>query len=446
MKILMVIHQFLPRHLAGSEVYTYNLARALRARGHELTVFTTEIRPDRPQYELTRVDYDGLRVFEAVHNRRFPSFRHTYADPTMEAIFGAVLDEVSPDVVHIQHLYLHSIGYLDVASQRDLPILYTLHEYMLLCLNQGLLLRPGPSRCEGPETEACANCAGVAYPTVPLGPGGTRSALARVVSNATARLGFETRSHRKARTRDYAGAVDDRRRDIQARLHKVTLFIAPSQFLRQQFIDHGLIAPDRIVYSDYGFVVEPFRARHRRASTVLRVGYVGTISEFKGVHLIIDALREVRDDSIECRIYGDLDVFPDYRDRLLRAGTPPTVRYMGRFENARIADALADLDVLIVPSIWYENSPLTIHEAYLAGLPVLTSDCGGMAELVEDGRTGLHFKTDDAADLRRQLLRLRDDPNLLPFLRNNLPAVKPIDRDAEEMEHRYRAVVRTDAG
>src|SRR5262249_45009411 len=155
----------------------------------------------------------------------------------------------------------------------------------------------------------------------------------------------------------------------------------------------------------YGFFVEPFVNIQRRTSQVLRTGYIGTISEFKGVQLIVDAFREIREPGIECRIYGDLDVFPDFKGRLLKLETPRAVRYMGRLENERIVDALAQLDLLIVPSVWFENSPLTIHEAFLAGVPVLTSDCGGMAELVEHSVSGLQFRTGDAAHLRHQLLR-----------------------------------------
>src|SRR5262249_22824778 len=147
-----------------------------------------------------------------------------------------------------------------------------------------------------------------------------------------------------------------------------------------------------------------------------------------------DAFREIREPGIECRIYGDLDVFPDFKGRLLKLETPRAVRYMGRLGNERIVDALAQLDLLIVPSVWFENSPLTIHEAFLAGVPVLTSDCGGMAELVEHSVSGLQFRTGDAAHLRHQLLRVLREPSLLASLKSNLPTVKTIEQDAVQME------------
>jgi glycosyltransferase involved in cell wall biosynthesis len=434
MNVLMVVHQFLPKHLAGTELYTYHLARALLARGHHVTLFFTEIRNDRPQYELSRGELDGIPFYEAVHNRSFRSFRHLYCDPEMERLFERVLDETSADLVHIQHLYLHSLRYIDIARDRGLPVLYTLHEYMLMCLNSGLLLRPGLVLCHGPETRACADCAASVHPT--LRP--RRYGLVRetsVLLNALRRMFGRPQSIANAAA--YIDAVRRWRSETEAALEKVDLFVAPSRFIRQRFIDERLVAPERIVYSDHGFFVEPFRHLPRIQSSAVRVGYVGTISEYKGVHLIVDAFRKITEPGIECRIYGDLAVFPEYGRRLLAAGIPPTVRYMGRLKNTDVATALADLDLLVVPSMWFENSPLTIHEAFLAGLPVVTSDRGGMAELVEHGKSGLHFRLGDADDLRRQLLRVLHEPGLLDSMRKQLPVVKTIEQDAAGMEQRY---------
>ncbi|MCA9322432.1 MAG: glycosyltransferase, partial [Planctomycetes bacterium] len=109
--------------------------------------------------------------------------------------------------------------------------------------------------------------------------------------------------------------------------------------------------------------------------------------------------------------------------------------------NGRIAEVLAGIDVLVVPSLWFENSPLTIHEAWLAGIPVLASDRGGMAELVDDGVNGLHFRLGDADDLRAKIRRLIDDRQLVRQLSNRPGVVKNIRDDAVDMEARYRRLV-----
>jgi glycosyltransferase involved in cell wall biosynthesis len=435
MKILMVAHQFLPRHLAGSEIYTYRLAKAMQARGHDVVLFFTEIRLDRDQYTLSRGIYDGIPYFEAVHNHRFDSFAHTYRDPDMERLFTQVLEATAPDVVHIQHLHLHSIGDIDIASARGVAIVYTLHEYILLCLNRGLMLRHDDTLCPGPDVEACAQCARATFTSWYPGT----SAAGRIAW----RIGDATRRAWGAiapggdRWRE---EVTARREAIAARLAKVDLFIAPSRFLRDRYVESGLIDPRRIVQSSYGFHVTAPLPR-RSDAAVFRAGYIGTISAFKGVPLLFDAVREIDDPGFECRIYGDLDTFPEIKAQLLARGVPPSVRLMGRIEPDQVPAALAELDLLIVPSRWYENSPLTIHEAFLAGVPVLTANRGGMAELVTDEHNGLTFAIGDAEDLRRQLLRARHDRALLARLAANAPALKTIDEDAADLESRYRAIV-----
>jgi glycosyltransferase involved in cell wall biosynthesis len=435
MNVLMVVHQFLPRHLAGSEVYTFRLARALQDRGHRLLLFYTEIHPSLPQYDQSSGNYDGLSYVEVVHNRDFRSFEQTYRDLRMEVAFQRVLDTFRPDVIHLQHLHLHSLGYPAIAKARRIPIVYTLHEYMLICLNEGLLLRPGAVPCPGAEAGACARCAAAVYPHLPLKPG-VLNGLERLAG----KLGLPRRpvpSSLAAGDLARVQAVRARRAAVEQALAHVDLFIAPSRFLRERFLAEGLVEADRIVYSDYGFRVPALERPPRTPSQLLRIGYVGTISEYKGVHLVIDAVRGLPQDRLDCRIYGNPEVFPDYSERLSSGGLPACVQMAGAVPNDGVPDVMTAMDALVVPSLWAENSPLTIHEAFMAGTPVITSDYGGMAELVEDGRNGLHFRRGDAIDLRRQLRRLLNEPGLLASLRNGMPAVKRIEDDAADMERHY---------
>jgi glycosyltransferase involved in cell wall biosynthesis len=420
-KVLVVVHQFLPKHAAGSEYYTYYVAKELQRRGHELHLYFTEIDHDRRHAELRTGEYDGLPFHEAVNNHQFPTLRHTWRDEEMEANLERVLDETRPDLVHVQHLHLHSVGYLDLFEERGLPVVYTLHEYVPLCLRHGQLLREGMELCEGPEPEECARCARAL------------NLLPRRVPDGED-LPAEPEE-------DLRAAVEMRIEAMRSAFAKVDLFVAPSRLLRDTYVRNGLIAPERIVHSDYGFETSRYRPVERTPSDCLRVGFIGTICEWKGVHVLVEAFNRLPEAGIECRIYGELEFMPEYDERVREARRNLAVRFMGRFENACISEILAGLDVLVVPSIWFENSPLTIHEAFLAGVPVLCSDRGGMAELVEDGASGLHFRLGDAGDLARKLQRLLDEPELLGRLRADPARVKSIEDDAEELEGRFRALV-----
>ena len=421
MRILMIGHEFLPRHGGGTEHYTYYLAKELQRRGHELHLYITELADGRPHAELTRGSFDGLDFHQAVNNHKFKTFRHTYKDAAMEANLRVVLDEWPPDIVHVQHLHLHSIGYIDVLKERGLKVVYTLHEYITMCLRNGQLMREGLVLCEGPEPSECAKCAKQWLAPGPL-EGKPRVPLAHTGD-------------------PFQDAVLLRTAEVKAAFAQVDLFVSPSRFLREKFLAHGMMDPRRILYSDNGMARAAFRKVPRRSGDRLRCGYIGTIAEWKGLHVLVDAFNGLPEAGVECRIYGDLTFMPDYVRALRERRMHLDVRLLGRMDNARIAEILAELDVLIVPSVWFENSPLTIHEAFIAGVPVVCSDRGGMAELVTDGVNGLHFRLGDAADLRAKILRLMREPALLETLRAGMPPIKDIARDAEDMEKRYQALL-----
>ena len=105
------------------------------------------------------------------------------------------------------------------------------------------------------------------------------------------------------------------------------------------------------------------------------------------------------------------------------------MRAHGAIPHDQIAQALASIDVLVVPSIWPENAPLVIQEAFLAGVPVVASRIGGIPEMVTDGRNGLLFQAGDAEDLARTLARLLHEPGLLESLRAGIPPVRSIEED-----------------
>jgi len=407
MKILYVVHQFLPRHVAGTEIYAYHLARAMRKRGHDARVFHVEWKEGAPPYELEEKDYREVPCFEA-HPGDWPeTFRETYMNPRMEELFRKVLDTFRPDLVHIQHLANHSMGYLDELKERKIPVVYTLHEYLLMCPGGGRLIRSGLELCPGPSPEACARCT---------------------------REGGLPPPERGS----WEEAVALRKEEITARLAGVDLFISPSRYLKGRFVRAGWIPEEKILASDNGFPVEIFRKVPRREHSFFHVGYIGTMVEHKGVHVLIEACRGIREEGILCSIHGDLDVVPEYGERLRKMERPDWVRLMGAYDHERVGEILAGLDAAVVPSLWVENSPLTIHEAFLAGVPLLVSDMGGMAELVSEGRGGLRFRTGDPADLREKILLLARDRDLLARLRETIPPVKGIDEDARDMEARYR--------
>src|SRR5262249_34232063 len=143
----------------------------------------------------------------------------------------------------------------------------------------------------------------------------------------------------------------------------------------------------------------------------LTIGFVGTLTWYKGVHVLLEAARELSPGRFELKLFGNVNTFPDYTAILRKLAHGLPVTFMGAFDNAEAAAVYADIDGLVVPSLWPENSPLVIHEAFMAGVPVVGARQGGIAELVLHGVNGLLYDAASVSGLAAALQTLIDEPN-----------------------------------
>ncbi len=174
---------------------------------------------------------------------------------------------------------------------------------------------------------------------------------------------------------------------------------------------------------------------------------MGQIAPHKGVHVLFESLRYLPDADVQVHAYGDTAPFPRYTRRLRRmAARDPRLHLAGVYERAEVSRVLRELDVVVVPSLWYENSPNVILEAFAHRTPVIASDLGGMAELVEEGGNGLRFPPGEAASLAVALRRLIEEPRLLARLRAGIGPVKTVAEEMAELLTIYRTVESARAG
>jgi len=444
--ILHAIHDFLPRHVAGSEIYAFELCRELGSR-HQVTVLTAEYDLALDHGHVSWRVVNGVAVVQVINNWQVASFEETYRSPLMTSRLASVLDAIQPDVVHIHNLLNLSFDLPRLAHARGIPVAATLHDYTLVCPSGGQRIhRAEEHLCDVIDIDRCARCfADSAFATqMTLGAVASRARAPRVVHRMAHGLrrrfpglvGSAAAIARRAVASPVTPA-DIRHRLEQARavFGDVDLFIAPSAFLATEFQKLGVDAA-RIHVSDNGF--SPLTARSAdRASGPLRIGFVGTIVWHKGVHVLIEAAKRLPADACEVLIFGDPNVSPDYFSRLTAEASGAPIRFMGAFDRADIADVYAQIDVLVVPSIWFENSPLVIHEAFMAGVPVVAARIGGIPEFVMHGENGLLYDAASPKDLAAALRVLIDQPDRLEAFRRALPAIKTIDQDASDWEVRY---------
>jgi len=454
MKIVQVIHRFPPHSLAGSEIYTYTLSREL-AKEHEVYVFHAINNPDSEEYEMRCGAYEGFQV--CTINNTFKdctSFQRTYKNDVIAKSFGCFLDEVQPDIVHFGHLLELSTTLIEEAKKRNIPVVFTLHDFWLFC-QLGQLLKPDLSLCQGPTISECSKCLA---PHLANSKGLRK--LLHMVKRAVPKFQQKTRLRKVLSVlyRHYAKVISlwnvnehahiqERAIHIKQICSLVDLFIAPSRFLLEKSVEFG-IPKHKIIYCDNGFDMTLFYNFAKAPSPKVRFGYIGTLIPSKGIHVLLQAFNRIEKQNVELRIHGYFAPFQlgfeDYPDYLRSLCKKDTLQWCGKYENRDIERLLSHIDVLVVPSIWYENSPLTIHEAFIAGIPVITSNIGGMAELIRDGENGLLFEVGDSADLAKQMQTVIDNPELIERLKSNIQPVSPIETHTQEIAEVYARLVYRD--
>ncbi len=406
--------------------------------------------------------YKGLPVIEIVNNWVCGSFADSYRPPLIADRIAQVLEAVQPDVLHIHNLLNLSFDLPAMARARGIPVVATLHDYTLVCAAGGQRIHQGDEHvCHTIDTERCVRCfrespffsqmsfGRLAGGRLPLTLNRAAVAMAQRLPRLAARV-----SAAAARS----PLIPITRQDIDARLsaarkvfEAVDLFVAPSPSIAAEFRQLG-VHPAKIHISDYGFVPlsrrgdrTPGAPRRTESPGPLRIAFVGTLVWHKGAHVLLNAVRTLPTAAYELKIFGNPDVFPDYSARLRAQAAGLPVRFMGAFDREQTANVYAQIDVLVVPSLWLENSPLVIHEAFMAGIPVVGARTGGIADLIDEGRTGLLYDPRSPADLGVQLRRLTERPDLLAALMEGArtaPHIKSMADDAREWDAAYRDVRR----
>ncbi|MBN1869563.1 MAG: glycosyltransferase family 4 protein [Candidatus Omnitrophica bacterium] len=417
MNILQIIHSFPPESMTGSEVYTYNLAKGL-AKNNKVSVFYRVNDPQRPEYEIIKGRYDGLNVYKINNTLKgYRSIEKIYKNQKIEEIFSQVLDEVRPDLVHIQHLLFLSTGIVEEIKKRGIPIVFTLHDYWLVC-PRGQLLKYNLKPCKEPLKANCLYCLGRALSFKNL---------------AKRLLGFRF-GRRIFKRRHFA------LQDIEP---NVDLFIAPSEFLRRKFIEFGL-PPEKIVHLDNGMDLSLFDDIKKTESDQIRFGFIGTLIPSKGAHVLLEAFRKMNGKAT-LKIYGHSPVnngLFDYARKLKRMAKANNISFMGTFDNKEVARVFKDIDVLVFPSLWEENSPMILREAALSRTPVIASRIGGAEELVQDYQNGVLFEPGNKTALYEKMNFLIEHPQERQAMGCAAPVrVKHIKENCSQLKEIYERLM-----
>jgi glycosyltransferase involved in cell wall biosynthesis len=220
-----------------------------------------------------------------------------------------------------------------------------------------------------------------------------------------------------------------RKRFIQSHMALVDLFIAPSQYVRDQYVDWG-IPPSKVVIEPQGMPPVEDRLPDEPRAVRNRFAYFGQLNPYKGADVLLQAMDILGEDfNGHLWIYGanlekQAAVFQE-RFAELTSVERETVTFAGNYRREDLGKLMSAIDWVVVPSIWWETGPMVAIEAFQYGRPVICSDIGGMSEKVTDGVNGLHFRRRDAERLAETMLRAATTPALWDLLRAGIPTEPP---------------------
>ena len=371
LRVLICSNLWPPHVIGGAELVAHAQARALAEAGHEVRVFAGRVSPGSRRHAA--VDERGAlpTTWIALWPHDLTNATWDPDAPEVRDAFGRVLDAFAPDLVHMHNVVGLAATLVDECRARGVPAVMTLHDYWGICFKNTMVKNDG--------------------------------ALCR-------RAGFDCLDCRETLTLGgRSTSVVERNARVLRSLRAVDRLVAPSRHLADRYVASGVDA-DAITVLPNGIDTARFAAGPDRGEP-LTLGFLGYLGAHKGVAHLLRALAErAVPPDVQLRIVGDGEDRGRLESLARELALGARVTFHGRVPNADVPSMYQRIDALVVPSIWPENSPVTITEAMASSLPVIASDVGGIGELVAHGVTGLLVPPGVARALARAIAELRAAP------------------------------------
>lgn len=409
MRILFVLHQFMPEFATGTEIAILNIAKSTQRAGHRVAVLTCA-GGEPSRWSVAPADGLWFASVQGVPVHAIPGTMMTdpYAlsadvDVAAAALVRGFLAENRFDVVHVGHA-MRMGSAIETVRDADVPYVVSLTDFFPLCHAVNLMRRDGTA-CDGPRGgRACAvHCPSGAEPRERF------DRFRRLLADAGARIVCSDFSRRQ-----YVRSFPD---------------------LGFETIPHGIDA-----------VRACASLAARRPGTGLRFGFLGTINASKGVAMLAEAFAAAGIPGATLEIVGPVDFDPATVSAVTAvAGRCPAVILRGPVASDDVFAVLSRFDVLCLPSQVPETFSQVLHQAFACGVPALVSDLGAPAEIVAGHGCGWSVPHADAGAWTRAFRRLATDGDALERARSALPLPMRVEEEAFFLEHVYRRAIRDHA-
>lgn len=446
LKILLVVHNFWPNFRAGTENATYFLAREL-AKSHDVTVLTVEPNSDRDGL-IESYRESGFDVVKIHQSNRIPkNLKDTYFNEDLEGIFREKMEEISPDIVHFQHLIGMSLKFIAIVKEKNIPIFYTLHDFWFQCPR--IRRNYKGKNCPMGHNSKCNSC--ILNSFLFIDSAQNANWVMKKVGILMKKRFLKRITHillnqfRLKYILNYGAVrvdlIGERNRDFMEYLNFVDQFISPSQFLKDEAVKFG-IAASRIDVISHGIdnIQDEIIKKKIHNKKTVHFCFLSHITRDKGFFLLLDSFNRLlkSNKNIKLSLYGSYDKDDvAIKKALKNIENSAFIEYKGVFDASAISEILANADVVVIPSLWQEIYGLVLDESFNFGVPVIVSNQGGLPERVRDGVNGLIFDPNKKSDLYDKMKVISRNPEMLENMNKNIPRMRSIENYASEIENKY---------
>ncbi len=388
MRILQIVQGFPAEFVAGTELYCHTLTQTLHKHGHQCFVLTGSHQQHR-EPALVTTEQDGVSIARYV-SPLVPSWREQEIDPynpEAEQLIRRHLEVIKPDVVHIHHWLRLTNTLVALAESLKIPTVVTLHDLWTTCARIHRQHREGHFCQQRPSPSLCVSC-------------------------------VETPPWQHEEYVRQALAL--RQEHIEHELQNARVIIVPSTSHQQILNSLFDLPPDRLRVLPHGSLVRLIPSTKNGAAQFpdrpLRLAYWGYLVHHKGVHLLLEAVRQLPNPSaVEILLVGH-SPDPHYLTELQALADGLSVTFLGPYQPTDLVRL--DVDLAVFPSLAYESYGFVLDEAFQLGLPVLVSDRGAFA--TRAGAAGLAFAAGNASALTHRIEEILTTPSIIEEMRHHV--------------------------
>lgn len=438
MKIVHVLNHFLPQQTAGTEIYVWALSKELISKGISCTI----VIPNYGSSETVLYEYDGIRIFKyAEPSHISKELQMGICKPIGLSKFLSVITDLKPDIINFHELAGSNgigISHVTSAKEKGFKIVMTFHLAGYSCKSNSLMYK-GIEICDGLiDPKKCSYC----YLTSKK----KLSIISPLLVETSWLLNLmHINPYLTKNSLGTAFSMVQQIEQLQSTFNKLiktcNKIVVLTEFYRNTLLLNK-VSIKKIEFIPQGFIsFKPYLInKNIRVNKILKLVFVGRISEFKGLHLLLQAILELPQYSISLDIYGKPDGI-EYEQKCKKLiGNNKLIVFHGVIDHTEMVNTLSQYDVLCLCSTFSEMSPLVIQEAFAAKIPVIASNVKGNAELIKHAVNGLLFTFNNVDSLKEQLERCILEDGILNELTSNVIPPYPFTKVASSYLNLYKKI------